>query len=117
MEIGESVSGVATLQKTKCVICSKTHKDPKKEKITKTAGKSGWKRATMTSKFEQIPAKLSIYPGNSFPPKPAHYSHEGHHCLALSAFWSAAAARPKVRIVLRHKERELAHRARLQDGP
>ena len=35
----------------------------------------------------------------------------GDLAVAMSAFWSAAAARPKARIVLRHKARELAHRS------
>ena len=30
--------------------------------------------------------------------------------VAMSAYWSAAAARPKARIILREKARELAHR-------
>jgi hypothetical protein len=84
MEIGESVAVVMAAQKQgKCAICNKDHNDAKKEKITKTAGKTGWKRVTMSKKFEQIAPKLAIYPGSSFPPS---YTHEGHHCLALSSF-------------------------------
>ena len=35
----------------------------------------------------------------------------GDLAVAMSAFWSAATARPKAQIVLRHKARELACRA------
>jgi len=89
MEMLETVTGVAAMQDDgKCVICSQSHDDPKKEDIKETAGKTGWKRVTMSSKFEKIPAKLAIYPKNAFPPKNAvtGYNHEGHHCLALSSF-------------------------------
>jgi hypothetical protein len=84
MQVGESIAvAMASQGEDKCAICGKKHKDPKKETFTKTAGKTGWKRVTMSSKFERIPAKLAIYPGNAFPPS---YSHEGHHSLALSSF-------------------------------
>ena len=34
----------------------------------------------------------------------------GDLTVAMSAYWAAATARPKARIVLRQKARELAHR-------
>ncbi len=34
----------------------------------------------------------------------------GDLSVAMSAFWSAAVARPKAMIVLRHKAREMVHR-------
>lgn len=95
MQMGESVTAAMALQaQGKCVICDKKHKDAKKETITKCAGKTGWKRVGMGGKFEQIGPKLAIYPKNTFPPK-AYYTHEGHHCLALSSFIANEKTNPK----------------------
>jgi hypothetical protein len=87
MQMGESVAMAMLLQKQgKCVICdSDEHPDPKREKIEKTAGKSGWERdKKLDGVFESGDSKRSsIYPGGSFPPS---YSTEGHHCLAYTSF-------------------------------
>jgi hypothetical protein len=85
MEIGERVAvTMAGEAASQCIICGNDHPSPKKEEIAKTAGKTGWKRVSMSSKFERVGPKLAIYPGAAFPP--TSYHHEGHHCVALSSF-------------------------------
>jgi hypothetical protein len=83
MQIGETVSAVMQMQNEgKCVICSQSHADPKKEKIKTIApGNAGWHRKTMTGIFESDGTRERIYP-SGFPPP---YSYQGHHALALSA--------------------------------
>jgi hypothetical protein len=99
MEIGETVTFTAKLQaKGKCIICSKKHKDRKKEQIKPVAPSNrGWHRKSMANVFESIPAKLRIYPNNNFKPP---YKHQGHHCVALSALVEDANTKsPKDRII------------------
>ncbi|WP_281557733.1 AHH domain-containing protein [Thalassomonas sp. RHCl1] len=85
MEFGETTAITNALRaKNKCVICGKAHAKAKKKKIKKTApSNSNWHRKSMSKVFEKISAKTKIYPDNAFPPP---YAHQGHHCLALSAF-------------------------------
>ncbi len=86
MEMGEAISADQAPQlEDKCVICGTKHKEPKKENIQKTAGKSGWERdKNMVGIFETGDAeRRSIYPNSAYPPP---YPTEGHHCLAFTSF-------------------------------
>lgn len=86
MEMGESVKNANKIQvQDKCVVCSKKHTNPKKEKIQSTVSKPGWERdQSLTGVFDSGDAqRTSIYPGVRFPPP---YPTEGHHCLALTSF-------------------------------
>lgn len=86
MQMGESVAVANAIQKAgKCVICDSDHAAPKKEKIDKTAGKSGWERdKSLVGVFDSgDAARASIYPAGAYPPP---YPTEGHHCLAYTSF-------------------------------
>ncbi|RKG99962.1 hypothetical protein D7V97_30945 [Corallococcus sp. CA053C] len=86
MEMGETVSDVQKLQDDgQCVICSKKHDDPKKEKVESPVSKSGWERdKSMVGVFDGGDAeRAAIYPNAHFPPP---YPTEGHHALAFTSF-------------------------------
>lgn len=84
MQIGESVAiAVELADAGKCVICSKSHGEPKKADIKPVApSNSGWKRKSMAGVFQSDGKRESVYPARLFPPP---YAYQGHHCLALSS--------------------------------
>lgn len=81
MEIGEGVAAAAAAQeKGRCAFCGNAHDAPRREEIKPAAGTEGWTRVSMSD--VRRPGLDALYPSGAA----VGYHHEGHHCIALSAW-------------------------------